>query len=426
MIHFVVARYNENLDWLQHLTSHAIIFNKGQKLANTIELPNVGREAHTYLNYICMNYSNLPEIVVFTQGYIDDHIPNGQNPTAYLERLAKEARVLGISNNFTNTCISPAFNIHQQEELRTKYKVQDPCTQIFGDWFLANFNKPFPADNCNICYGAVFAMRRDKILSRSRDFYNKLLHQLEYSTAPIEAHFLERSWFYIPNDQFTDIRFYGICMKDNIERVCKINDIKHVLPGLEIVDAIDARKFTNEYIESLKNADFFAKKNDKYIDYFNRPYQIGALGCFLSHKKVMNMVKDQNEKYAVVFEDDVRLLPEFHEKMYKILEMLKEYESKYGAIHICNLYVHPKQRNKLTPQILLAPPGFIGTQCFIIRKSTVQRVLDSLQQYGNPIDEQLSRDLNLHYVYIPNMDLIISDEIPSVIQDPYLKYLTIQ
>jgi hypothetical protein len=37
-------------------------------------LPNVGREAHTYLTYIIDNYDRLPEYVMFCQGRIDDHV----------------------------------------------------------------------------------------------------------------------------------------------------------------------------------------------------------------------------------------------------------------------------------------------------------------------------------------------------------------
>ena len=73
----IVARYNENLDWLNSLVEteswirNVIIFNKGldniklsKKTKNIIKIknvPNIGREGGTYLNYIITNYKCLPE-----------------------------------------------------------------------------------------------------------------------------------------------------------------------------------------------------------------------------------------------------------------------------------------------------------------------------------------------------------------------------
>ena len=50
----VVARYNENIDWLKSEMNNCIIYNKGNKLniPNEIMLENVGRESEKYLNFI--------------------------------------------------------------------------------------------------------------------------------------------------------------------------------------------------------------------------------------------------------------------------------------------------------------------------------------------------------------------------------------
>ena len=54
----VIARYNENLDWIKKIKKSKdikiTVYNKG--LANIdvpfIKLPNIGRESHTYLFHI--------------------------------------------------------------------------------------------------------------------------------------------------------------------------------------------------------------------------------------------------------------------------------------------------------------------------------------------------------------------------------------
>ena len=68
----VVARYNEDLEWLKTLPWRYVVFNKGDDLAewveNEIKLPNIGREAHSYLIYITSNYDNLSKYTIFVQG----------------------------------------------------------------------------------------------------------------------------------------------------------------------------------------------------------------------------------------------------------------------------------------------------------------------------------------------------------------------
>ena len=54
-----------------------VIYNKGKYLDNKglgkiINLPNVGRESHTWLYHIVSNYENLDEVNIFLQGRIDD------------------------------------------------------------------------------------------------------------------------------------------------------------------------------------------------------------------------------------------------------------------------------------------------------------------------------------------------------------------
>ncbi len=53
----VVSRYNENIDWIAELNCNMVVYNKGSYLPNTISLPNVGREADSYLRFIIENYN---------------------------------------------------------------------------------------------------------------------------------------------------------------------------------------------------------------------------------------------------------------------------------------------------------------------------------------------------------------------------------
>ena len=64
-VQIVVSRYNEDISHWFILKDYVIIYNKGdintipedlRTIYNIIDIPNVGRESHTYLYHITQNY----------------------------------------------------------------------------------------------------------------------------------------------------------------------------------------------------------------------------------------------------------------------------------------------------------------------------------------------------------------------------------
>lgn len=65
----VVARYNEDIGWVDQTGWPHLIYNKGPALARPcITVPNVGRDSETILRYILEHYTCLPDLVAFAQG----------------------------------------------------------------------------------------------------------------------------------------------------------------------------------------------------------------------------------------------------------------------------------------------------------------------------------------------------------------------
>ena len=91
-VEVVVAHYREPLDWLPLLgeVDTLTLYTKGGPdcpkvpvgdllgfgLTRWEELPNIGREAGTYLHHIVTQWDALADITVFLQGEPRDHIPN--------------------------------------------------------------------------------------------------------------------------------------------------------------------------------------------------------------------------------------------------------------------------------------------------------------------------------------------------------------
>jgi len=208
-VQVVAARFNENPEWLLGDMENVIIYNKGAPIhyfKNIISLPNVGREAHTYLYHIVENYDRLADITIFIQAKIADHnfIETMDNLKS---RFVESASINGFSNNYNtyepsgNTVwAKPDFNIILKDNLIKKYNVPVEFVDkiIFRDWF-QQFIYPVYPDKLHMYNAALFAMSKKKIYSRPKTFYEGILSQLVNDNAPIEAHFMERSWFYLFN-----------------------------------------------------------------------------------------------------------------------------------------------------------------------------------------------------------------------------------
>lgn len=76
----VIARYNEDLKWIEWSINsdlNFIVYNKGstfkQKGCTIKNIPNFGREGETFLRHIIENYDNLAHVTLFIQGNPFEH-----------------------------------------------------------------------------------------------------------------------------------------------------------------------------------------------------------------------------------------------------------------------------------------------------------------------------------------------------------------
>lgn len=209
----VVARYKEDVSWVPaaYDPEHVIIYNKGPSLPSpltsssapssstsppssrnytVVNLPNVGRESHTYLIYIIQHYDRLPEIVHFTQAGTTDH----------QDRMTCSFTDLGDSAYSQNTTVSSFTKGLTPDGYIGNYLGQNtsPSAESGPAWFARYVDDSVDLEqDIHIWYAGIFSVRRERILSRPRLFYERLLQQLDHHPNPEVGHFMERSWFYI-------------------------------------------------------------------------------------------------------------------------------------------------------------------------------------------------------------------------------------
>lgn len=186
----VVARYNEDVEWARQFSdvSEVIIYNKGTQLNNGLReicLDNVGREGHTYYKHICDNYDQLADYTIFLQGRPFDHSPN------VISNINKY-----INNKELNIDFDLLSELVFNSTLDGECSANIWCKNIHKDW---EFVFETSSDNqpCIFGAGAQFIVSKNRILKNKKEFYEKIVNMLGYSTNPLEGHNIERFHKYI-------------------------------------------------------------------------------------------------------------------------------------------------------------------------------------------------------------------------------------
>jgi hypothetical protein len=189
----VVARYNENIDWLSPLKHLCHIFNKGDEMQidavksyNVLE--NIGRESGTYLQYIINNYPNFSDYTAFIQGDISDHVYDVNEFLNYIDNVDKGIIVpheeyLGFTqiSGYNGCGFIKSFNDDFHPDLPLE------------EWWFRLYDKP-PKNDIILCnYCGLFMVSKERILFHPLDLYKKL-HEWCLEEEPVGAYVLERLW----------------------------------------------------------------------------------------------------------------------------------------------------------------------------------------------------------------------------------------
>jgi len=223
----VVARYNENLDWLLPFKDISIIYNKGNNditlnRFNSITLPNFGRESHTYLYHIITNYDSLADKTIFFQGKINDH------------------RILSMEEYFNNDEFTAKIDkldinifkrkITHENKWKVEYDTGNMRRSIYTpfEWLKNIVSLDFNEnENIKIVWGANFAVNKNIILQKPKSFYEDLIRLLDFHVNPEEGHFFERSWYTIFHNNFISkkkIGYYQLKNHVDFDIITKIID----------------------------------------------------------------------------------------------------------------------------------------------------------------------------------------------------------
>lgn len=198
-IELVVARYLEDLSWINNIPPQVIarVYDKSPGG----NLPNVGREAHTYLHHICANYHDLPDLTVFAQGKPFDHAFDFHKTLRALAATPDETAHATMNEAMTEAMGDAGFRW-----LGHIIDTDDATgARLFATWSKNNGDERLDMDGFHLALfgtdgpqlytfvlGAQFVATRALIRARPLDFWQRAL---QVSTDfPDAAHCYERSW----------------------------------------------------------------------------------------------------------------------------------------------------------------------------------------------------------------------------------------
>jgi len=189
----VIAYYDEDISWTNTTTVKTHVYNKNSNSPGPNTLPNVGREAHTYVHHIITHYDNLDPVTVFLQGTPFDHMPKGciQQLVAEAEThpsgLSQNAKVHEVGNN--NAYFDFTIKVHAGKPV-----APFESGKTFGEWLKTVANYRYTMSP-RWYIGACFAATREAIRSVPLDQWLSIYESLSYDINPVTGHYMERSWY---------------------------------------------------------------------------------------------------------------------------------------------------------------------------------------------------------------------------------------
>ena len=216
-IDIVIARYNENLSWLDRYKNRGfreiwiynknkesiscpVLENKNTKCA-VKNIDNVGMCDHTYLYHIVHNYDTLADVTIFMPGSANINYKNDlleftvnkafETRNTVMNVLTFDIGVGEAMYNFGMEKYTPSFTVKGTAEQSDEILLVPAHIRPFGKWY----EHHFPGEQIkSSSFFGLMAISREHIHRRPKSFYENLLSQVDKHKNAEAPHYIERSW----------------------------------------------------------------------------------------------------------------------------------------------------------------------------------------------------------------------------------------
>jgi glycosyl transferase family 25 len=192
--------------------------------------------------------------------------------------------------------------------------------------------------------------------------------------------------FYINLDRRPD-------RNDNVRQLLKTHNLERISTRIPAVDGsklnlndVPKNIITQKGIDDAKN------RHERV----GIPLTVGAIGCAMSHRNAWRRIIDLNIGSALILEDDIRIDPEFHQKMRKYKHHVpKNYDVIFIGYHPATV-VYMDHSNPVN-QIFLRTKKVYGLFGYIVSRKGAEKLLKMF-----PITQQIDTEM---YRAIPTLGL---------------------
>ena len=349
----VVARYNENIEWLNKFKKITLIYNKGNNESylsdyNVINLPNFGRESHTYLYHIINNYDNLKEYTIFFQGSLDFSKEINHNKLRiedYFQLQNINANLQSYPFEYLKYPIKHFGKWKKEYDSGIMKKSNFSCCYTWLKNFL-DFDDNV-LENINVAWGSIFSVHKSIILKKPKIFYINLLRFVDYHPNPEEGHYFERSWYFILNNNYVNKKIIKVNKLKNTKGFKKNNDDFLYHYWIDINDYFKLNQYINnlvifpDYYFKIKSDCFnFQFEDILFIKInFNENYNIYLMFSFLEYhlillnSKIISKVKCNINKnmnhFNFIIEDSILKIFINHKLFFELkidINLLNDYD----------------------------------------------------------------------------------------------------
>jgi len=333
----VIARYNENIDWIKKLDKDIkiSIYNKGLKNITYpfIQLPNIGRESHTYLYHIINNYNSLEDLTIFCQGDSIFHSPDFlkliklrkyfepvQPLSAYYWPIKDKSRfptppneILDMTkdNWIKGNRINVEYLDNNFASHYPKYYYDESfsvfCNRVKKiynvDNLLEFYIKRFHLTNVDtfhlipFCFAGLFSVKKNVILEKSIHYYKNIMnilindnHYLYKNKYLDQGLFLEKLWLVIFNYKKHNSHYLNLKTKDYKLYDYNFNIIDNKINFDIILYNFDLYFYL--YFDQNNNTDKYKLKISRFDIYLfkvNNKKTIFSIDNVMTNKKIQNI-----------------------------------------------------------------------------------------------------------------------------------------
>ena len=212
-IQLVVAYYNEDLSWIEYLRKECCISNVlliSKKHTNhpkykLVHLPNLGREANSFMWYITKYFDNLPEIIFFCQGGVKSNKMKYNKFLYVVKNLVNVDKIGCITvpghlstwysafdYDFTLKNWKSTNNLNENDDS----KLIPSSVRPFGKWYETFISNDITKiSKYGHSYNAIFCTTKQSIMKFPKCTYEELYNQTLLGENTEVAHYLERVYY---------------------------------------------------------------------------------------------------------------------------------------------------------------------------------------------------------------------------------------